>query len=99
MVPVTPGRHRRFETEPPSTADFYQEPTAMAYPESGAPGMWQPDPAARSLSSPGDSMAARFLYLLIAPSFLRWFRWGQILAGWFFATMGIAGLTKLIRRD
>jgi hypothetical protein len=32
-------------------------------------------------------------------SFLRLFCWAQIILGWFFATMGIAGVTGIIRRD
>lgn len=106
MVPVDKNAYAYF-FEKDSLPSHYERFHALIYSSEnsfplvklGQVDRWQPDPAARSLSSPGDSMAARFLYLLIAPSFLRWFRWGQILAGWFFATMGIAGLTKLIRRD
>lgn len=30
---------------------------------------------------------------------LRLFRWGQIVLGWFFATMGIAAITGVARKD
>jgi hypothetical protein len=34
-----------------------------------------------------------------AQALLQWFCWLQVLFGWFFATMGIAGVTGLVRRD
>jgi len=34
-----------------------------------------------------------------SPKFLRWFRWGQICAGWLLATLFVGGVTGLIRKE
>jgi hypothetical protein len=59
----------------------------------------QPEP-----SSDGSAYQAvwrlEFLaHTAVAVRFLRTFRWVQIGLGWFFTTMGIAGVTRLARRD
>jgi hypothetical protein len=52
---------------------------------------WQPDPITRATSRP--------LGRLTSPGFLRGFRVAQIVLGWFFATMGVAGVTGILRKD
>jgi len=60
---------------------------------------WQPDPAVRVFDDHSYSMIFRILLQLISPTFLRCYRWFQVLLGWFLATLWIGGVTGLIRRD
>jgi hypothetical protein len=60
---------------------------------------WQPDPAVRVFDDRAYSLTFRFLLHFVSPCFLRWYRWFQVLVGWFLATLWIAGVTGLIRRD
>jgi hypothetical protein len=59
---------------------------------------WQPDPDKHWQLHPRD-WVPRSLYWLFSPWSLRWFRWIQICLGWFFATMGIAAVTGIVRKD
>jgi len=33
------------------------------------------------------------------PGFLRWFRWVQVLLGWLLATLFVAGVTGVVRKE
>jgi hypothetical protein len=60
---------------------------------------WQPDPAVRVFDDHRYFITFRILLQLISPTFLRCYRWFQVLLGWFLATLWIGGVTGLIRRD
>lgn len=64
----------------------------------GQADLWQPDPNPEWQCGPRKS----FLWLLcrfVSPTPLRVFRWAQIYFGWFFATMGVAAVTGIVRKD
>jgi hypothetical protein len=42
---------------------------------------------------------SRFDRFHIPPRFLRWFVWVQILLGWLLATLFLAGVTGIVRKD
>lgn len=88
-----PAHYARFH------ASIYSLENSFPLVKLGQVDRWLPDPAQRYVPSPYDSRKARLFHRLLSPSFLRWFGWCQILGGWFFATMGIAGVTGLVRRD
>jgi hypothetical protein len=46
---------------------------------------WTPDP---------NPQVSRWM-----PGFLRWFRWGQVLVGWLLATLFVAGVTGVVRKE
>ncbi len=60
---------------------------------------WQPDPSPQRSVKRIWHFPFSFSIWISLAGFLRWFRWGQILFGWLFATLGIAGVTGLVRRD
>lgn len=59
---------------------------------------WQPDPNPRWECQPAIS-AYQPLCRVVSPTSLRSFRWIQTCLGWFFATMGVAGVTGIIRKE
>jgi sRNA-binding regulator protein Hfq len=73
--------------------DYYQRFTASVYSlENSLPFVnlsqkdhWTPDPNPR---------VSRWM-----PSLLRWFRWVQVLLGWLLATLFVAGVTGVVRKE
>lgn len=88
-----PGHYERFH------AFIYSVENSFPLLKLGQADLWQPDPVVGSLRGPRDSRIERAFHMLVGPNVLRWFRWGQILAGWILATMWIAGLSGLVRKD
>jgi hypothetical protein len=92
MAPTDKDAYCFFRTQgrPP---DYYQRFTASVYSlENSLPFVslgqkdhWTPDP------SPQGSW--------LMPGFLRWFRWGQVLLGWLLATLFVAGVTGVVRKE
>ena len=60
---------------------------------------WQPDPLPQPSASPAGTWFAHVRCFFVSSGFLLGFRWTQILLGWFFATMGVAGVTGIVRKD
>jgi hypothetical protein len=58
---------------------------------------WAPNPNS-TVAVPG-SYARRVGRWFVSARFLRWFSWAQILLGWFFATMGVAAVSGIVRKD
>ena len=58
---------------------------------------WQPDPNLDDDYYSSKSTVLGILAVALSLSFLFWFRWIQICLGWFLTTLGIAGVTGLIR--
>jgi hypothetical protein len=106
MVPTDKDAYAFF-MERDSVPDYYERFHASIYSlenafplvKLGQTDRWQPDPACRSLNTNGDSAPFVLLLRVISPAFLRWFRWLQLLLGWFLATMWIVAVTGLIRRE
>jgi hypothetical protein len=71
---------------------------------------WAPDPGPREQEHPGAANFAPFKWLAraaaslhltwcVAPWLLRVCRWGQIILGWMLATLFVAGVTGVVRRE
>jgi hypothetical protein len=60
---------------------------------------WQPEPSAPQHACPAVNSPSDFACRVATPGVIRWFRWGQILLGWVFATFFVAGVTGIVRRD
>jgi hypothetical protein len=60
---------------------------------------WHPDPSPDDKASCTTSYVGFLVYSAVSAKTLRIFRWGQIVLGWFLATMGIAAVTGLVRAD
>jgi hypothetical protein len=94
IVPVDDKAYASFKTthQPP---DYYGQFHALAYSfensfpvvKLGQADRWQPDP------SPAPGAGQGTAKLLAA------FHWFQILAGWFLASLGVAGISGVIRKD
>ena len=92
MAPTDKDAYCFFRTQgrPP---DYYQRFTASVYSlENSLPFVslgqkdhWTPDP---------NPQVSRWM-----PSLLRWFRWGQVLLGWLLATLFVAGVTGVVRKE
>jgi sRNA-binding regulator protein Hfq len=92
MAPTDKGAYCFFRTQgrPP---DYYQRFTASVYSlenslpfvSLGQKDQWTPDPNPR---------ASRRM-----PGLLRWFRWAQVLLGWLLATLFVAGVTGVVRKE
>jgi hypothetical protein len=59
---------------------------------------WQPDPDPDKYVSRVAAWGKYSLWVSFS-EFLLWLRWAQIFLGWFLATMGIAAITGLVRKD
>jgi hypothetical protein len=64
----------------------------------GQTDLWQPDPNPQWSCAPKQSLAWLPCWI-VSPKVLRVFRWAQIYLGWFFATMGVAAVTGIVRKD
>jgi hypothetical protein len=106
MVPVDKDAYPIFEKNhqpPPGYERFYASVYSLenSFPivKLGQTDHWQPATDGGG-SSPGrQNLIARATHAFVSPAFLRCFRWAQILFGWFFASMGVAGITGLLRKD
>jgi hypothetical protein len=67
------------------TASVYSLENSLPFVSLGQKDHWTPDPNPRG-SRP-------------MPGFLRWFRWGQVLLGWLLATLFVAGVTGVVRKE
>ncbi len=88
-----PADHERFHPL------IYSLENSLSIFKLGQVDRWQPDPASQTLQSHSYSMTVHLVRRLVSPDSLRCFRWSQVLLGWFLATMWIAGVTGLVRRD
>ena len=66
-------------------APIYSLENSLPFVNLGQKDNWTPDPNPR---------ASRWM-----PGFLRWFRWGQVLLGWLLATLFVAGVTGVVRKE
>ncbi len=60
---------------------------------------WAPDPSPAEISQSPVNRVSRWLGLILSAPVLRWFRWAQICLGWILATLFVAGVTGIVRRE
>jgi len=60
---------------------------------------WAPGPDEQGANPQPVGWTSRFFPCIASPRFLRGFRWFQICAGWILATLFVAGVTGVIRKD
>jgi hypothetical protein len=60
---------------------------------------WQPDPSPDNSALFARNYTGLLAHSIVSATALQAFRWLQIVLGWVFATMGIASVTGLVRRD
>jgi hypothetical protein len=60
---------------------------------------WQPDPGPQAANPFVKGCVLRFAHPFISTSFLRVWRWFQIISGWFFTAVIVGGLTGIVRKD
>jgi hypothetical protein len=58
---------------------------------------WQPDPGPSTGATAG--WTHRVARSFLSPQFLRGYRWLQIILGWFFTAMVVAGMADIVRKD
>jgi hypothetical protein len=92
IVPTDRDAYYSFRTHgrPPEhyqrfTASVYSLENSLPFVNLGQKDQWTPDP---------NPQASRWV-----PGFLRWFRWGQVLLGWLLATLFVAGVTGVVRKE
>jgi hypothetical protein len=76
----------------------YSADNALPLVKLGQVDHWQPDPNPDKFVLRIASWGCSSLWISLA-GFLMWFRWIQIAAGWFLATMGVAAVTGIVRKD
>jgi hypothetical protein len=104
MVPTEKDAYSQFEDSrrlPPQYERFhatiYSAENSFPLVKLGQVDRWQPDPNPHKSAGHTWDAAPCFPYLFGWA--LLWFRWIQVLLGWFFATMFVAGVTGIVRRE
>lgn len=87
-----PAHYERFH------ASVYSLENSFPLVKLGQVDRWQPDPDPQWERKPVKG-APGWLAWILSPGSLRWFRWAQVCLGWFFATMGVAAVTGIVRKD
>lgn len=106
MVPTEKEAYSTFENDlrPPAYygsfhASIYSFENSFQIVKLGQADRWQPAPYPHSFARQSDERLARFFRAINAPWFLLRFRWFQIVSGWFFTTLALAGVTGIVRKD
>jgi hypothetical protein len=107
MAPVDKDAYGLFKQNsqlPPHYESFYPSiyslENVFPFVRLGQVDHWQPDPSPQWTCQPKKTVPHWLCRLrLVSPQFLRNFRWAQIFSGWFLATMGVAGVTGIVRKD
>ncbi len=100
IVPTDHDAYSAFETDGKPPAYYgafnpfvYSFENTFQLAKMGQADRWQPEPSPQRFL-----MVARHWPLSVA-GFLRWFRWSQIMLGWFFTTMLVSGFADIVRKD
>jgi hypothetical protein len=80
-------------------AAFYSIENSVPLIRLGQADLWEPAPGPRARDSSARGPGRRLIGHLVSPGLLFWVRLIQMGLGWFFATMGIAAVTGLVRRE
>lgn len=105
MVPTDKDVYPVFKSSGKVTAHYdrfhafvYSAENSFPLVKFGQVDRWQPDPNPQAHVLRVAAIRSHSLWLSFA-AFLTWFRWTQIVLGWFFATMGVAAITGIVRKD
>jgi sRNA-binding regulator protein Hfq len=79
-------------------ASIYSLENALPLVKLGQVDRWQPDPDRHWECKPAKWVPSP-LCVALSPTPLRWFRWAQICLGWILATLFVAGVTGIVRKD
>jgi hypothetical protein len=107
MVPTGKDAYYAFRQDRQSLPAYYEHFHATVYSlensfpfvKLGQVDRWQPDPSPRNFLIRIWHWPASFSFWISAAGFIRWLRWVQILLGWILATLFVAGVTGIVRRD
>lgn len=88
-----PGHYPKFSPA------IYSVENSLPLVKLGQADKWQPDPAPSATQPPLGGWIKRFDRFVTSPRFLRRFLWAQILLGWLLATLFLAGISGVIRKD
>lgn len=106
MTPTDEEAYRSYKEKgspPPHYPRFsplvYSLENSLPLVKLGQADRWQPDPNPQSSARNGGKWMARLNRLITSPVFLRWFLWVLILLGWILATLFVAGVTGIVRKD
>lgn len=90
---VLPGYYEDFHALP------YSLENSFPLVRFGVQDKWVPARDERAAARQPVGRLARFLLRVTPPRFLEWFRWFQICAGWILATLFVAGVSGITRKD
>jgi hypothetical protein len=106
MVPTEKEAYSTFENDhrpPPYYGSFhaliYSFENSFQIVKLGQADRWQPEPYPHSFGRQSKKRLAWFFRPIISPWFLLWFRWIQIMSGWFFTTLALAGVVGIVRKE
>jgi hypothetical protein len=106
MVPSEKEAYGTFKNghQPPAYygtfhASIYSFENSFQIVRLGQADRWQPEPNMQSFAHQSEDGLARFFRHIISSQFLVRFRWFQIIFGWFFTTLALAGVTGLVRKE
>lgn len=106
MVPTEKEAYSTFQNDrrtPPYYGSFhaltYSFENSFQIVKLGQADRWQPEPYPQSFAGQSEQCLPWFFRSIISPWFLLRFRWFQIVAGWFFTTLALAGVTGIVRKE
>ena len=88
-----PGHYQPFQALP------YSLENSFPMIKFGLQDKWGPEPETQTGALTSVRGLSRSSFGPATPAFLRWFRWLQICAGWVLATLFVAGISGVIRKD
>ena len=83
----------------PFHASIYSLENSFPAVKLGQADRWQPDPGPQRSIAASESCGLRLLNLVLSPHRLSVFRWVQICLGWFLASMFVAAVSGIVRKD
>ncbi len=83
----------------PFSPFVYSLENSLPLVELGQVDHWQPNPNLQLPEHNAGNWWARFAHWTLSPVFLRRFLWVQIIVGWILATLFVAGITGIVRKD
>jgi hypothetical protein len=106
MVPTDKDAYLEFKDQrdvpgyyPKFSPVIYSLENSLPLVKLGQADKWQPAPAPSAAQPPLEGWIKRFDRFIVPPRFLRRFLWVQILLGWLLATLFLAGVSGVIRKD
>ena len=105
IVPTDKDAYNLFESKDGQLPPYYERFHASMFSlqncfqpvNLGQADRWQPDPGPSRLTASG--WGHRLINSFMSAQFLRGYRWVQIIFGWFFTAMFVAGIADIVRKD